>query len=366
MNIQEIEQQYYDDSKVKHKAGLLPYLRTKDGLKLLFCLSSNPAFGGDRFMISKGGVDPGETPRDAAIREAVEEMGLVQSNLAGPVQTGWSGILRSDVTSNQYQLSIFIVEVKDPNNFGPHDYEIAERRWMTPEEFYKVGRREHVPIVKTCVEKISEPISESKPINGVFRNINERGLARYLQKNCSLALKTYRETGEVLYRVSRENTPIFINTSPTNRRPVDTPADVQGLVDNYLAQMGFRALRHNSIFCSPDFFSVQFYRGLTYVVFPIDGFDFTYSEVLSDFTEEITGPDDIYTSNTWGKVRDLLRSYTPEEFVDEYRFRHDSFQQAMKSGNEVYIHGTYLSVARRAPALENILGFKAGPADLIG
>lgn len=129
---------------MKSKAAFIPYY----GNKILVCKSSDPAFGGPDFALCKGTVDPGESLKAAAIREAEEELGLIASNI-GTVKH------LANYTSSRYILAVYYAEIKDPHMFGPHDDEIAETRWMTREEFAKVGRSDHKQIVEKFFERIS-------------------------------------------------------------------------------------------------------------------------------------------------------------------------------------------------------------------
>ena len=70
--------------KDKDKAGLIPFYREEDGtIKFLMMVASNPQFGGYKPMISKGSVEDDEQVQECAIREAVEELGLVVENCIG-------------------------------------------------------------------------------------------------------------------------------------------------------------------------------------------------------------------------------------------------------------------------------------------
>jgi 8-oxo-dGTP pyrophosphatase MutT (NUDIX family)/predicted nucleic acid-binding Zn ribbon protein len=139
---------------ILQKAGFLPYHRDASGqVRFLFVLSSDPACGGDRFMVAKGNVDKGETTMQAGLREGKEECGVRQNNLIpGTVKLGWRDYITDMLETTA--LSIFMGEVKDPNAFDTPDYEIAETKWMTPEEFYQTGRKSHIPIVRGCVSKL--------------------------------------------------------------------------------------------------------------------------------------------------------------------------------------------------------------------
>lgn len=61
-----------------------------DGVHVLLFVDTDPGVPGSRWYVTPGGgIDPGETPLDAAVRELAEETGLVveASALVGPVMS---------------------------------------------------------------------------------------------------------------------------------------------------------------------------------------------------------------------------------------------------------------------------------------
>lgn len=136
-------------SKVKIKAGMIPFI-VKDGeIKMLFQVSSDPDFGGPDPMISKGGVDEGETIYVTAVREASEELGLEWENIK-TLEHWWTSKMYG------YELNIFVSEVKDPEALIDPHYETKEVQWLTVKEFEQVGRKDHLFIVKYFDKKIRE------------------------------------------------------------------------------------------------------------------------------------------------------------------------------------------------------------------
>lgn len=126
------------------KAAFIPHHNGK----FLFCRSSNPMFGGPHFALCKGNVDPGESIKKAAIREAEEELGLRVSNINGEVH------LLGDFQTFKYTLQVYYANVQDPEAFNLPCWEIAETKWMLPEEFLEIGRHAHRPIVSELVEHL--------------------------------------------------------------------------------------------------------------------------------------------------------------------------------------------------------------------
>jgi 8-oxo-dGTP pyrophosphatase MutT (NUDIX family) len=135
----------------KFKAGVIPYFKDNDEVRMMFMVPSNPAFGGALFQIAKGGIDRGESAQQAALREGNEELGLELDNIKS-LRKIWSGnIVGND---DSYNLTVFIAEINYPAAFGMPHYETGQREWLTAAEFAATGRPNHRAIVKKAVEII--------------------------------------------------------------------------------------------------------------------------------------------------------------------------------------------------------------------
>lgn len=134
------------------KAGIIPFIMTERGLEMLFMVSSNAAYGGPDPMISKGHVDEGESPDQAALREGNEELGLKTSNCVGaPFLVKDDTIQGLDDT---YVMRILAVEVKNKTDFDKPHYETAHTVWMTLEEYQQKGRRSQLGFVQLLAQKL--------------------------------------------------------------------------------------------------------------------------------------------------------------------------------------------------------------------
>jgi 8-oxo-dGTP pyrophosphatase MutT (NUDIX family) len=133
------------------KAGLLPYVMEGGERLYMFMVPSDPAYGGSKPCIAKGGIDGGETSRFAAIREAEEELGLIQSNIkSATLVKAWEGRLIGN--TEDYTLTIYACEVKDQKDFNKPHYETGSVHWLSADEYASVGRQSQKHIV-TEVEK---------------------------------------------------------------------------------------------------------------------------------------------------------------------------------------------------------------------
>ena len=92
----------------------------------------------DRWWFTPGGgLEPGETPRDAALREVKEETGLTLDSVSGPVYEQQMDFAFENVQLHQYE-QFFVAHVRDfaINSDGWTDLEkrtMLESRWWSLE-----------------------------------------------------------------------------------------------------------------------------------------------------------------------------------------------------------------------------------------
>lgn len=140
---------------IEPRAGLVPYIHDTGGqIRYLTMISSSPIYGGPRPMISKGKVEDGETTKQAAYREAEEELGLKLSNVDG------KGFLVADeyvtLRSANYQLTVYAVEVISKYNFNMWGSETGAIEWLTLEEFRQRGRKDHLKYIEAIERWITK------------------------------------------------------------------------------------------------------------------------------------------------------------------------------------------------------------------
>lgn len=129
------------------RAGIIPYIiDEKNTIKMMFMKPSDPKFGTDYFQISKGHVEENESNETAALREGNEELGLFQGNIAEMHNVG----------TFMGRTALYLAKIKDMAMFGDPCNETGEVAWLTPEEFYAVGRDLHKPVVMAAVRMIKE------------------------------------------------------------------------------------------------------------------------------------------------------------------------------------------------------------------
>lgn len=133
------------DRKLIYRAGTIPYKFEAKQIKMLFMKPSDPVMGGDEFQISKGKLEDGEDSLTAALREAYEEVGLLKEAIVGSVESVGTFLGRTD---------LFICKTSPTAPFCAPGFETGETRWMTVDEFERVGRDLHKPLVRAAYNRI--------------------------------------------------------------------------------------------------------------------------------------------------------------------------------------------------------------------
>jgi 8-oxo-dGTP pyrophosphatase MutT (NUDIX family) len=132
----------YDEEKEKIvRAGLIPFILNDGKVNMYVMKPSDPKYGGTKWQIAKGQIDPGENPQKAATREAEEELGLRKSNILELFSVGsyWSN-----------KFHVFGCIVKDPKAFGKPHYETGATAWINWQTWYSEGRREQTKMMSAA------------------------------------------------------------------------------------------------------------------------------------------------------------------------------------------------------------------------
>ena len=134
-------------------------------------------------------------------------------------------------------------------------------------------KKEKLAIIKKNLQPSEKPLSPK--LLEIFS---------YIEKNCSESVAATKKSKKLLYRgfgLGNGNKKIFVGYPRAKRKPKDSSPTSQVNFDKLLSLNGFTALRSNSLFCTTnESFATSF--GNTFVVFPKDGFDFTWSPKFRD------------------------------------------------------------------------------------
>lgn len=138
-------------------------------------------------------------------------------------------------------------------------------------------------------------------------------IASAIRRDCSYAVSAMREANGFLYRGVRGEPPLtFLGKPRTDRMAKDSSAEIQERFDAMLKESGFTALRSNSIFCSGNFSQANGYGGNVFMIFPKDGFHFTWSPRYDDLYSDLLsnlyhkGFDSLFESNEFSAAKSNL------------------------------------------------------------
>jgi mutator protein MutT len=115
-----------DEAVIEGVVAVIP----RDGRWLATRRAEGIAFGG-WWCFPGGGIEPGERPTEALVREVREEVGLEVE----PIEQIWQWE-RSD---GQLVLYWYLTRpIDDTAEVVPSPHEVAETRWVTPSDFSKL------------------------------------------------------------------------------------------------------------------------------------------------------------------------------------------------------------------------------------
>ena len=107
-------------ARADRQAAVIPYRIRKDRVEVALVTT----FRGKRWIVPKGSVDEGELPREAAIREAEEEAGLL-----GVVARKPLGRYRYVNGNNHCRVDVYVMRVTEVLDHWL-EAKFRRRRWM--------------------------------------------------------------------------------------------------------------------------------------------------------------------------------------------------------------------------------------------
>ena len=150
------------------RAGIYPIYTNEKGKTFVYMMMpSDPRFGGPLLQMGKGGIDEGESAEQAAIREGYEELGLISSNIKNISQLVVRIIRGKKV---QYELTVFVAEVIDPDNFDQAGWESKWAGWVELDVAKKVSRKNQRQFLNIIG---NQPLKESIDVDATNREIKE-------------------------------------------------------------------------------------------------------------------------------------------------------------------------------------------------
>ena len=127
------------------KAGSIVYHRDNDDVKMLFMKPSNPKFGGFHYQLAKGTIDDGFTPEQTAVKESLEELGVIPSNIKS-IKYLFTDVIKHS-SGRSHALYLYAIELDDRNKMIPFHYETDNIKWLDISEIDTQVRRSQLETV---------------------------------------------------------------------------------------------------------------------------------------------------------------------------------------------------------------------------
>lgn len=184
-----------------------------------------------------------------------------------------------------------------------------------------------------------------RPLKYPLASIDLMELNQFLTKHCSEIISIMQNTGKSLQRGVRGKFDlVFYEKTPINRNPLSTKEVYNTQINKQLQAAGFKALRSNSIFCKSS--NPGRFYGPTYLIMPINGFDYTWCQTAYDLTITYNldiDPDQVDYKLSLDFDKSLFND-DPKVFVKKYGFTNKNIEKCLLLNYEIYIHGKYIAM----------------------
>ena len=96
-------------------------------------------------------------------------------------------------------------------------------------------------------------------------------IAKVIRDNCGEMLTAYQKTNNVLYRGMSSYAPAVMTAIRQNRKPAEMPGAYHDVLHQLFLELGLKATRKNSIFCSCSLQIAEKWERSSYIIFVKDG-----------------------------------------------------------------------------------------------
>ena len=180
-----------------------------------------------------------------------------------------------------------------------------------------------------------------------------------VKAECSDIVKAYIATGKFLYRgTTRHKAEVYVGNPPTERGSKDTPISINAKTDQLMLALGYKATRRNSIYVTSDLDTAHWYgpeidaKGKVYIIYPKNGFHFTWSPKMRDFYERLNLLKSQARFKPRGVAASLLKMLMRRKvekkdlltFKNSFEYITTELIAAINSGNEIMINGAYYAI----------------------
>lgn len=331
------------------------------------------------------------------MRDLIEKLNQLQRNeikiSEAPVQPGE----RKGISFKLKRLE------KLSNELDKYKNSLQSMKYMELPPALKAEMKQIEEKLNTEIDKVSQAYQieyEKSKVND--RPVKMDNLFKALAKNCKEIIKVYKELNrnnfereKFLFRGIRSSDDALYGKPFEARKPKDSNRELHELVNGAINKMGFDSNRENSMFVTGDRSQAAGYGYGLYIMFPVDGFKFTWSQTVKDLildsskklemldkdvvaeireivkqakaadpnNAHITYPDDLFTSGynyesdrerlmravedgkLPDKIEDLLDDILTNESIQKhFEFTDQDLFRAILSGKEIYVKGNYYAI----------------------
>jgi len=185
----------------------------------------------------------------------------------------------------------------------------------------------------------------------------------YLKKHCTEILKVYEYSDKYLYRGAPSDEAVYKSQSRENRTPKDSLKPMQKMFDDELVKLGMKALRGNSIFVTTDPKIANSYtRDSVYIIFPEDGFNFTYldgrkDDLVLSYHSKLPLENNIVNLDWYDELLDKYENDDTEkqyQWIENLRnFNFDQFANILYFDVEGYLEDVKTDLVKNIPISMN-------------
>jgi transcription antitermination factor NusG len=176
------------------------------------------------------------------------------------------------------------------------------------------------------VDKAYQVEFEKSKVDG--RPVKMNNLFKALAKNCKEIIKVYKELNKnnfdrqkFLFRGIKSSDDALYGKPFEARKPKDSNRDLHELVNGAINSLGLTANRENAMFVTGDRSQASGYGNSLYILFPLDGFTFTWSRTVKDLILDSNKRRDMFDQEVVKQIRSIAKKAkdeNPEDFPISY------------------------------------------------
>lgn len=193
------------------------------------------------------------------------------------------------------------------------------------QSLYHMGATKLPPALKQEMDALQEKLNAEidkvqKAYDAAYQKslVNDRpvkmnNLFKALSKHCKEIIKVYKELNKntftaqrFVYRGIRANDDALYGKPFEARKPKDSSAELHDMVNNAINSLGFEANRENAMFVTGDRSQASGYGYSLYVMFPVDGFKFTWSQTVKDLVLDSGKKQQMMDSDIIDEIRAIV------------------------------------------------------------